>query len=76
MTPNTYDYDNPELSYDNFSDANGSIFRKLKMEKIGFKVMATIFSVSSLYYKNSSLYMLKPNRFFGQTWNFLCSFLD
>ena len=31
-----------ELSYDHFSGADGSIYQILKMEKIGFKVMATI----------------------------------
>ena len=39
MTPRTCNYVDPELSYDHFSDANGSIFQKIKMGKIGFKVM-------------------------------------
>ena len=42
MTPRTYNYGDPELSYDHFSDVNGSIFQKIKMEKIGFKVMAKL----------------------------------
>ena len=42
MTPSTLNYLDQELSYNHFSDANGSIFQKIKMEKIGFKNMATI----------------------------------
>ena len=32
----------PEHSYDHFSDTNGSIFQKIKLEKIGLEVMAKI----------------------------------
>ena len=42
MTARTSNYVDPELSYDHFSDVNGSIFQKIKMEKIGFKVMAKL----------------------------------
>ena len=42
MTPRTLNYVDPELSYDYFFDVNGSIFKKIKMEKIGFKVMAKL----------------------------------
>ena len=38
MTPRTYNYVDTGLSSDHFSDANWSIFKKIKMEKIGFKV--------------------------------------
>ena len=34
------------MSYDHFSDGNRTIFQKLKMEKISFKVIATILIVS------------------------------
>ena len=40
MTPRTKNYVDTGLSYDHFSDANRSIFKKTKMEKIGFEVMA------------------------------------
>ena len=49
MTPRTWNYLDSELSYEHFSDANGSIFQKLKMKKIAFKVMAAILIESSLY---------------------------
>ena len=39
MTPRTLNYVDLELSYDHISDVNRSIFQKIKMEKIGFKVM-------------------------------------
>ena len=42
MTPRTWNYVGSELSYDHFSDVNGSIFQKIKMEKIGFKFMAKL----------------------------------
>ena len=38
----TINYVVPELSYNHFSDAHRSIFQKIKMEKIGFKVMAKL----------------------------------
>ena len=38
MTPRTWNYADRELSYDHFSDAYGSIFQKIEMEKIGFKL--------------------------------------
>ena len=42
MTPRTWNYLDSELSYDQFSDTNRSIFQKIKMEKIGLKFMAKI----------------------------------
>ena len=42
MTPRTLNYVDPELSYDHFSEANGLIFQKMKMEKIGFKAWQKI----------------------------------
>ena len=44
MTPRAWNYVYPELSYDHFSDANETIFQKLKMEKIMI--------ISSIKYKN------------------------
>ena len=40
MTPRTLNfmYLDSKLSYDHFTDANGSILQKLKMVKTGFKV--------------------------------------
>ena len=49
-----------DLSY---SDVNGTQFQKLKIEKLVFKVMATILIVSYLYLKK----FFSQTRFFGQT---------
>ena len=42
MTQTTSHSPDPEQSCDHFGAANGAIFQKIKMEKIVFKVMATI----------------------------------
>ena len=43
MTPRTWNYVDPELSYDHFSDTNRTIFiMEIKMEKIGFYNSAKI----------------------------------